>query len=250
MKWFFKLDLRDHKNFQNFAGRNFHETFTDACILAGGAFDCPPIPNLAGTLDSMGPVFHFERAVDLMRTYAHGVLVIRELCGNDDRDYMDKFCRTKAILTYMPVMGHKGQVQTFSQKNIPNDLATVVTPRFANEIYTYLSRRLVGTSMYDFLISDRQRIQAPLDGGESLEYQTLLHNMIPLKVDALGLLASHSNRFFHHKHLVSRIFDLAYVRLSHTGIGQSCKMIFLHITYLICRRVHMEEQKHGVFHKR
>lgn len=200
MKWLFKFDLRDHKNVV-FGASNFHEAFTDACILAGGVYGCPVLPNLTESLASIGPVFSFERAFDLIRTYAHGVVVIREMC-NDNREYLDKFCRTKAILTYMPVMANKGQVQTYSQKNIPNDLAMVVTPRLSNEIYTYISRRLVGTAMYDFLISDRLRVQPPLDGGESQEYRNLLNDMIPLRVTALSLLAGHSNRFFHHKHLV------------------------------------------------
>jgi Temperature dependent protein affecting M2 dsRNA replication len=173
----------------------------DACVLAGGVYDCPVLPTLAGSLTSMGAVFTFERAIDLLRTYTHGVTVIREL-SSDHPEYMEKFARTKAILTYMPIINEKGFVQTTTQKSVPNDIAMLITPRLANEIYTYLSRKLVGGDMYNFLMSDRLKVQAPLDGGESQEYRNLLNDLIPLRITCLSLLAGHSNRFFHHKRLV------------------------------------------------
>jgi hypothetical protein len=40
-----------------------------------------------------------NRAVDLIRTYGRGIDVIREL-AHDATDYIDRFARTKAILTY------------------------------------------------------------------------------------------------------------------------------------------------------
>lgn len=147
-------------------------------------------------------MFIFERAIDLLRTYGHGIAVIRELCADQHPEYMDRFARTKAILTYMPIMKDNGHVETLSKKSVPDDIAMLITPRLANEIYFYISRRLVGTELYDLLISDHLKIRAPLDGGESQEYRNLLNDMTPLRATYLSLLASHSNRFLHHKHLV------------------------------------------------
>jgi hypothetical protein len=202
--WIFKDDIRDYRK-SGFNASTFHETFMDACILAGGIYDCPIIPTLAESLNSIGPVFIFERAIDLLRIYGHGVAVIRELCSDQHPEYMERFARTKGILTYMPVMKDNGQVETLSKKSVPNNIAMLITPRLANEIYFYISRRLVGTEMYDLLISEHLKIHAPLDGGESQEYRNLLNDMVSLRATCLSLLAGHSNRFLHHKHLVSSI---------------------------------------------
>jgi hypothetical protein len=105
------------------------------------------------------------------------------------------------MIQYGPVSDGKSHVKTLTP-NIINDLATVITPRIANELYYYISRRLVGTQMWDLLMCDHLKIQAPLCGGESQEYRNLLAEMIPLRTTSLSLLSSHSNRFFHHKRLV------------------------------------------------
>ena len=199
-KWIFKEDIRDYKQ-ATFNTASFHETFMDACLLAGGIYDRPVLPGLAVSLASIGPIFTFERAVDVLRTYGHGITVIREL-SPDHPEYLDRFARTKGILTYMPIIKDNGTVETLSKKNIPNNIAMLITPRLANEIYFYISRHLVGTNMYDLLISDHLKVHAPLDGGESQEYRNLLNDMISLKTTCLGLLSSHSNRFFQSKHLV------------------------------------------------
>jgi Temperature dependent protein affecting M2 dsRNA replication len=198
--WIFKEDIKEYKQ-GTFNTPSFHETFMDACLIAGGVYDCPILPTLAGSYAAMGPVFIFERAVDLLRTYTHGITAIREL-SSDHPDYVERFARTKGILTYMPIMKDNGFVETLSKKNVPNNVAMLVTPRLANEIYYYISRRFVGTELYDLLLSDNMKIQPPLDGGESQEYRNLLNAMIPLKMECLALLSSHSNRFLHHKHLV------------------------------------------------
>jgi hypothetical protein len=196
--WIYKDDIRDYK--QGFNAANFHETFMDACLIAGGIYDCPVLPTIAGSVASMGPVFTFERAIDLLRTYTHGITVIREL--SPDPEYMERFARTKGILTYMPIITSTTHVETLSKTAVPNNIAMLITPRLANEIYFYLSRRLVGHEMYDLLISDHLRVPAPLDGGDSQEFRNLVNDMIPLRTTCLSLLAGHSNRFLHHKHLV------------------------------------------------
>ena len=198
--WLYKDEIRDHKP-PGFNEATFEETFMDACILAGGVYDFPVLPSLAGSLASLGPVFTFERAIDLLRTYGNGITVIREL-STDNPEYMERFARSKGILTYMPVIKDGGYVETLSKKTVPNNIATLITPRLANEVYFYLSRRLVGTELYDLLISDHLKIHAPLDGGESQEYRDLLNGLIPLRTTCLSLLAGHSNRFFNSKRLV------------------------------------------------
>ena len=47
--WIFKEDIRDLKQ-GTFSTENFHETFMDICILAGGIYDCPTIPSIAPSL--------------------------------------------------------------------------------------------------------------------------------------------------------------------------------------------------------
>ena len=202
--WIFKDDLKEYKR-ASFNTPNFNDTFMDACLIAGGVYDCPTLPQLAVSLTSLSPVFTFERAMDLVCTYTHGITVIRELCS-DQPDYMDRFARTKGILTYMPVMKDNGCVETLSKKNVPANIAVLITPRLANEIYFYIARRLVGTQLYNILIWDRWDVPTPLDGGEPSEYKNLLNLMIPLRTTCLSLLASHSNRFFHHKHLVWPVY--------------------------------------------
>jgi hypothetical protein len=179
----------------------FDEIFLDVCLLAGGVLDLPVAPMLSGGFNSMGATFTFERAIDLIRTFHTGANVIREH-SPDPTDYMDRFCRAKAIITFMPIMDKNGYVRTLSTANVPNNIATLITPRLANEIYFYISRGLVRTDLYDLLMSDHLKVQAPLEGGDMQEYRNLLNDMIPLRTMCLSLLSGHSNRFLHHKHLV------------------------------------------------
>lgn len=196
-----KDDIRDYKQPGFSSEKPFHDTFMDVCLLAGGVFDLPVVPMLSDSYSSMGARFTFERAIDILRTFSSGVNAIREQ-NPDSVDYMDQFCRAKAILTYMPIMNPKGYVETLSKKSVPNNIATLITPRLANEIYFYISRRLVGTELYDLLMSDHLKVQAPLEGGDMQEYRTLLNDMIPIRTMCLSLLSGHSNRFLHTKHLV------------------------------------------------
>jgi hypothetical protein len=221
----------------------------DLCLLAGGVFDLPVPPMLSGGFNSMGALFTFERAFDLVRTYSSGANVIRELAP-DSTDYMDRFCRAKAILTYMPIMTDKGYVETLCNKEVPNNIATLITPRFANEIYFYLSRRLVGTELYDLLISDHLKVQAPLEGGDTLEYRNLLNEMIPLRTMCLSLLSGHSNRFFHPKHLVSFPYYITDTRPRFTGMNLMHKSLFLRTIPTTSTILLMDEPKHGMSRRR
>jgi hypothetical protein len=196
----YKKDIQTYKN-PPFPEATFQESFLDGCIIAGGVYDCPILPSLAGSLQTMGPVFTFERAIDLLRTYGTGIAVIKELAP-DDKVYMEQFARTKTMIQCCMVTDGKSHVITPTPRNNINDLATVITPRLAAELYFYISRRLVGTKVWDLLMADHLKVQAPLCGGESQEYRNLLAEMIPLRTMSLSLLSSHSNRFFHHKHLV------------------------------------------------
>ena len=149
----------------------------------------------------MGPVFTFERAVDSIRTYQNGLAVINELAP-ENTEYLQQFARAKGIITYMPVIADNGNVETLSKKNVPDNIAILITPRLANEIYFYLSRRLVGKDVYTMILSERLHVQAPLDGGDSHEYRRLLSEMMPLRGLCLSLLSGHSHRFLHQKRLV------------------------------------------------
>jgi Temperature dependent protein affecting M2 dsRNA replication len=171
----------------------------DACLLAGGVYDCPPLPSLAESVDSIGPSFTFDRAADVLRTYGSGIQVIRDLAP--ESDYMDKFARTKGLLNFVPIFKYNSTIETLSKKAVPKDIQTVVTPRLANEIYMYLSRRFVGCEMYDLLLSEHLRIPTSWEGSNQ-EMAFLAGEMISVMVLCLNLLSQHSNRGFQHKHLV------------------------------------------------
>ena len=206
-KWLFKDDVRDYKQSASQKSHFPAEAFLDACIFAGGLYDCPSFPSLAGS-SSISPAFTFDRALDLLRTYGTGLIAIREQLPAENTDYTEKFARTKAMLTHMIIMNDKSKFQTMSTEKMPNDLAMVITPRLADEIYFYIFKRLVGTSMFDLLMSDSIKVPTPLDGGEAQEQRDLVQKMMPLTLTCLALLSGHSNRFFHHKHLVLSPFSL------------------------------------------
>jgi hypothetical protein len=149
----------------------------------------------------MGAIFTFERAVDSIRTYTNGLAVINELAP-ENNEYLQQFARAKGIITYMPIITDNGTVETLSKKSVPHNIAILITPRLANEIYFYISRRLIGKDIYTTILSERLHVQAPLDGGDSHEYRRLLSDMIPLRVLCFSLLAGHSHRFLHQKRLV------------------------------------------------
>lgn len=226
----------------------FNDTFLDACILAGGLYNGPVFPSLAGSLTSMGPIFTFERAIDLLRTYNYDALTTIKENVADSADYHREWARTKCIFTYMPIKTNEGPIVTMSTKSVPNDLATVVMPRLADQIYWYIYRGLVHPYTYDLLISDNIQIHAPLEGGDTQEYRNLLAEMVPLRTTCIALVSSHSNRFMHHKHLVWRFENLfAHVRLLRTGTLRKRWLIFLRTTSSISVKHHLGRQSHGMF---
>jgi Temperature dependent protein affecting M2 dsRNA replication len=226
----------------------FNDAFLDSCILAGGMYNCPVFPSLAGSLTSMGPVFTFERAIDLLRTYNYDALnTIKENVA-ESADYHREWARTRCIFTYMPIKTAEGPIVTMSTKNVPNDLATVVMPRLADQIYWYIYRRLVHPYTYDLLISDNIQIHAPLEGGDTQEYRNLLAEMVPLRTTATALVSSHSNRFMHHKHLVSPFEPPhIHIRLLRIGTIRKCWLIFLRTTSSVSANHHLGRQGHGMF---
>lgn len=180
----------------------FQEAFLDACILAGGLYDIPVLPSLAGSLTSMGPVFTFERAIDSLRAFNYDIsLAIKESVA-ESAEYHREAAVRKFTILFMPVKTGKGPVKTFSTKKVPDNLATVVMPRLADQIYWFIYRGLIRPNAYDLLISDNVQIHAPLEGGDTQEYRNLLTEMIPMRTTCLALVSSHSNRFMHQKHLV------------------------------------------------
>jgi len=225
----------------------FTEAFLDACILAGGVYDCPVLPSLAGSLTSMGPVFTFERAIDILRTYNYdGATTIKESLP-DSKEYLGLYAKTKAMITYMPIKQNDGPIVTLVRHNAPNDLAMVITPRLADSIYWMFYHRLVRPNIYDLLISDNIQIHAPLEGGDTSEYRNLLTEMIPIQTQCLALVASHSNRFMHHKHLVPSFPHRANCsfRLQLTGINRKRELIFLPITSSIPMKLRTVRPRHG-----
>lgn len=176
-----------------------NEQFIDACLLAGSDL-CNTFPPLEG-----GPQ-PLKTALELLHRYSNVTSVINAPQENaalqkliQQSGYLDKYYRARAAVKHHVIMTDDGKVEPLELNDAPSDVHEFIGQRFPEELYFYLSRGVIGPQVPNMLASGELIEMSPLDNGESDEYQRFLESLLPIRTQALSLLAQPLHRFFQHK---------------------------------------------------
>ena len=176
-----------------------NEQFVDACLLAGSDL-CSTFPPLEG-----GPQ-PLKAALELLQRYRNVTNVVNAEQQNpaltkaiQQSGYLDKYYRARAAVKHHVIMTDDGKVEPLELNEAPSDVHEFIGQRFPEELYFYLSRGVIGPQVPNMLASGELIEMAPLDNGESEEYQKFLESLVPIRTQALSLLAQPLHRFWQNK---------------------------------------------------
>lgn len=176
-----------------------NEQFIDACLLAGSDL-CTTFPPLEG-----GPQ-PLKAALELLQRYRNVTNVVNAEQQNpalqkaiQNSGYLDKYYRARAAVKHHVIMTDDGKVEPLEVADAPSDVHEFIGQRFPEELYFYLSRGVIGPQVPNMLASGELIEMAPLDNGESEEYQKFLESLVPIRIQALSLLAQPLHRFWQNK---------------------------------------------------
>ena len=185
------------------------DVFISACLLAGSDVlqQFPPLENPA--LYPKG--FTFRDVVHMIMSYGRTVAGV---CSNyqDDPevknlDYLDRYRRTITGIRYHVVITKDGNVAPLEQERAPSDLHECLGQRLPEELNMYLSRGLLRPRVLNWLTSGSIVLCAPVDGGDSPEYQNLIkHQLDPWRRQALCLLSDYSHRYYQRKDITTKLW--------------------------------------------
>lgn len=176
-----------------------NEQFIDACLLAGSDL-CSTFPPLEN-----GPQ-PLKAALELLRRCGNVANVVSAEQQNpalqkaiQQSGYLDKYYRARAAVKHHVIMTDDGKVEPLELADAPSDVHEFIGQRFPEELYFYLSRGVIGPQVPNMLASGELIEMAPLDNGESEEYRKFLESLVPIRTQALSLLAQPLHRWWHNK---------------------------------------------------
>lgn len=110
------------------------------------------------------------------------------------------------------VITKDGDIETLDKEHTPSDVHFCIGQRLPEELNMYLSRGMLRSRVLNWLTSGTILVTAPFDGGDSIEYQTLVKTQLePMRRQALSLLADSVNRYYQRKEITTRLwFDQEY----------------------------------------
>ncbi|KAL7309521.1 hypothetical protein PS15m_010389 [Mucor circinelloides] len=177
------------------------EQFLDICILAGFEY-CPTFPPLSTSHVS----FTFNGVHDLIKQHKTGFNAVQAFSDNptvSKTNYIDTFCRTRCAVKYHLVIHDDGEVKPLNIDNAPNDIHEFIGYRLPDELYYYLMRGLIGPQSINSLVSGVLIESAPLDNGESIEYQNFLTQLLNIRTQTLSLLTQPLHPFYKTRKIAS-----------------------------------------------
>jgi hypothetical protein len=177
------------------------DVFVDACMLAGTHF-LPTLP----TLDSPGrnKQSRINQAIAMVMSQGRsGISVV--LSGQEDPrfeqiNYVDRYKRARLAVRHHPVLTVEGKVEPLASGHLPNDPHEVIGQRLPDEVLFYMSRGLINSRILTWRATSEIIEAPPMDGGNSIEYKTLVsQKLTPLRTTAINLLSSSLHNWYQHK---------------------------------------------------
>lgn len=195
-------------------GRIPVEVFTDACLLAGSNLlrNFPPLSS--PTLFNKG--YSIRDVVNLLTSCGRSVSQVCAQYSNDpvvkEIDYLDKYKKAHTAIKHHIIITKDGDIETIDKENAPSDIHDCIGQRLPEELNMYLSRGMIQPRVLNWLTSGTIYITAPLDGGDSIEYQNLVKNKLEsMRRVALCLLADSVHRYYQRKEITTKLwFDLEF----------------------------------------
>ncbi|KAI9894316.1 MAG: hypothetical protein M1814_003072 [Vezdaea aestivalis] len=174
----------------------------DACILAGLS-SLPVFPLLENTANQ-GQQPTIQDALTLINDNGRNVSA---LCAHyqdnaqlKQLNYLENFRRVRLAVQYHAILTQDGKASTLRPEKSPSDAHEFIGQRLPDELYFYLSKGVISPTVLSWLVSGEDRESAPLDGGESPEYCTLVQDKLsPLRAQSLSLLSQPLHRYFYSK---------------------------------------------------
>lgn len=195
-------------------GRVPVEVFTDACLLAGSKIlrTFPPLINPA--VYNKGYSFH--QVIQLVLNCGRSVSQVCAQYSSDpivkEIDYLDRYKRAMTSIRHHVVITKDGDIETLDKEHAPSDVHFCIGQRLPEELNMYLSRGMLRSRVLNWLTSGTILVTAPFDGGDSVEYQSLVKTQLePMRRQALSLLADSVNRYYQRKEITTKLwFDQEY----------------------------------------
>ncbi|KAG8631972.1 hypothetical protein KVT40_001112 [Elsinoe batatas] len=126
---------------------------------------------------------------------------------NRQFDYLNNFRKAQMSLKHHVITTYEGEMVVLERGSMPNDVHAFIGQRLPDEIYYYVSRGVVGTRVLSWRTSGLILEKPPVDGGQSITYQTLVKDkMVPQRVKSLALLSQSLHRFYQHNDVNLRVF--------------------------------------------
>ncbi|KAH9877912.1 hypothetical protein J1614_003129 [Plenodomus biglobosus] len=197
---------------EKFAGniRITDEIFVDACILAGTPF-LPTLPNLSSPnrTELLKPYSAIKMIMSSGRT-GYSVVVNNQ---DDPRfkeiDYIARYQKARLAVKNHPIYTEDGKIEPQNPHELPNDAVQYLGQRLPDELFHYMSKGLIAPRILQWRTTCEVYEVPPMDGGESLEYKTLVSSkLIPLRTTAFNLLSSTLHNWYRHKDLEQRCWFL------------------------------------------
>lgn len=143
---------------------------------------------------------------DLIKQHKTGFNAVQAFSDNptvSKTNYIDTFCRTRCAVKYHLVIHDDGEVKPLNIENAPNDIHEFIGYRLPDELYYYLMRGLIGPQSINSLVSGVLIESAPLDNGESIEYQNFLTQLLNIRTQTLSLLTQPLHPFYKTRKIAS-----------------------------------------------
>lgn len=149
--------------------------------------------------------------VNLLTSCGHSVSQVCAQYSADptlkDINYLDKYKQARTAIKHHVVITKDGDIETIDKENAPSDVHDCIGQRLPEELNMYLSRGMVRPRVLNWLTSGTIYVTAPLDGGDSIEYQDLVKTKLdPLRRVSLCLLADSGNRYYQRKEITTRLW--------------------------------------------
>ena len=182
----------------------------DACLLAGSSHlrPFPPLYNQA--VYPTGP--KFPDIVSMVMTNGRtGIAVCRQHendPGVKESNYLERYKAALTSIKHHVIMFDDGSVDMMDKQRTPEDVHECIgKQRLPEELTMYLSRGMLRPRVYEWLASGTINIVAPLDGGDSLQYQRLVKDQLePSRKQAVSILSSSLTRWYHKRDIFTRVW--------------------------------------------
>lgn len=192
--WVRKRDLVEN------LGSLHQDLFVDALLLSGSAL----LPTIPVATQQRKP-FTVKAVRDLMiigppKNGYQVCMNYEDDAGMRRMDYIERYRKARTAIKHHCVATMEGRIENLNVAQAPGNLHEVMGQRLPDELYTYLTKGLVGPRLLQYRTYAEILELPPLAGGESHAYRSLVsEQLLEVRRATLALLSYSLHRFYQHK---------------------------------------------------